>query len=82
MLLGDEGAQAARMVDVAVCVDDVFDRLVGNELFRFGDNREAPRLALPRFDDRDAIHSANLLRPSEYRSVANDGQGRATISSF
>ena len=43
------------MVDVAVRVDDVLDRLVGNQPLRFGDDREAARLALPGLDDRDVI---------------------------
>ena len=44
---GDDRPQAARVVDVAVRVDDVLDRLVRNQPFRFGDDRErrAPRSA-------------------------------------
>ena len=52
---GDRRAQAARMIDVAVRVDDVRDRLVGDQLLRFRQHREAARLALAQLDHRDVI---------------------------
>ena len=52
---GDGRPQAARVVDVAVRVDDVLDGLVRNQPFGFGDDREPTSLALPGFDDRDVV---------------------------
>src|SRR5207244_13468010 len=51
----DRGAQTARMIDMRVRVDDVGNRLVGNQPLRFGDDRLAARLALSALDDRDVI---------------------------
>jgi hypothetical protein len=52
---GDERPQAARMIDMAMGVDDVFDRLVGEQPLGFGNNGERTRLVLARFDQRDVI---------------------------
>ena len=53
--LGDERPQAAGMIDVAVGVDHVPDRLVRNQPLGFGDDRQRARLVLAAFDQRDVI---------------------------
>ena len=49
--LGDEGPQAAGMVEMLVRVDDVPDRLVRNQLLGFLDDRERSRFTLRPLDD-------------------------------
>ena len=53
--LGDERPQPARVVEVAVRVDDVSNRLVRNQPLGFGDHRQRPRLALPALDEGDVV---------------------------
>src|SRR5207247_5092121 len=52
---GDEPAQAARVIDVAVRVDQVFDRLPGNQALGFRDDGQRAGLVLPALDDRDVV---------------------------
>ena len=53
--LVDEGAQTARVIDVVVRVDDVANRLAGNEPLRLGDDLVRARLALRPLEDDDVV---------------------------
>ena len=46
--LGDERAQAARVIEVLMRVDDVADRLVRDQPLRLGDDRVGALVALAR----------------------------------
>jgi hypothetical protein len=52
---GDERAQAAGVVEVAVRVDHVADRLVRDEPLRFSDDGQRSWFALSRFDEGDVV---------------------------
>ena len=54
-VLGHERGEPARVVEVRVRVDDVADRLVGDDALRLGDDREAARFALPALEHDDVI---------------------------
>ena len=43
------------MIDMAMGVDQVLDRLVGNQTLGFGDDGQRARLVLPRLDERDVV---------------------------
>ena len=51
----DGRADAARMIEVVVAVDDVGQRLVRLDLSRLGDDRQRARVVLRRFDERHVI---------------------------
>jgi len=59
--LGDRRPQAARVVDMAVRVDDVRHRLVGDQPPGLGDDGLSARFALPPLDDRDVLLESTAI---------------------
>ena len=68
------------MIDMAVRVDDVFDRFVRDQPLRLGDDREPARLALSGLDDGDVIFEVDgdrgVAAREEVHAVAFSPSGR------
>ena len=84
---GANGGEPAGMIEVRMRVDDVLDPLVREQTLRFGDDRQAARLALPalRARRRESLNSTAsatyppVMRytPSASFSDATAGGGRS-----
>ena len=77
VLLGDDGCavghqrrQSSSVIGVGMRVHDVTDRLVGDELLRFGDVSETTRLGLSRLEHHDVI-----VELHDHRIVAAGSRG-------